>query len=323
MTFKDIISALLFCAAAPAAAQTIQLQQPIDCTLGEDCFIQQYVDHDPTKNAKDYRCAPLSYNNHKGTDFALRTLRQMRNGVNVVAAAPGTVVRLRNSIKDQLKTDANAESVAGRECGNGVVIEHSDGWETQYCHLKKGSIVVRKGQTVQAGAALGEVGLSGRTQFPHVHLSVRKNGKVVDPFDPDGVVQCNAPDKETLWKTPLNYQPGGMIYAGFADRVPDYKDVKSGRAAKGVLPLDAPALVVFGFGFGLQKGDQLRLVIKGPNGNITDHTTTIEKNKAQYFQAAGKRLNGESWPSGKYTGTALLIRDGQVISGQNGYVTLK
>ena len=32
--------------AAPAFA--LELAQPIDCTPGTDCFIQQYVDHDPT-----------------------------------------------------------------------------------------------------------------------------------------------------------------------------------------------------------------------------------------------------------------------------------
>jgi murein DD-endopeptidase MepM/ murein hydrolase activator NlpD len=61
------------------------------------------------------------------------------------------------------------------------VIVHDQGWETQYCHLKHGSISVKVGDTVQVGDVLGKIGLSGRTQFPHVHVSVRHNGTRIDP----------------------------------------------------------------------------------------------------------------------------------------------
>jgi hypothetical protein len=323
MIKQAILPFITLCAAASVAAQDIQLRQPIDCSLGDDCYIQQYVDHDPSKSAQDYRCAPLSYDNHKGTDFAVRTIKQMEAGVDVLAAAPGTVVRMRNTIVDRIKTPANAESVVGRECGNGVVVDHGGGWETQYCHLKQGSIIVRRGQTVNAGDVLGEVGLSGSTQFPHVHLSVRKDGKTIDPFDPDGDLTCGAPDKTTLWADPPEYQAGGLIYTAFHDAVPKYEDVKSGRAAKAEMPATAPAIVVYGFGFGMQKNDQIRLQINGPQGEITDFTTTLDKNKAQYFQAAGKKLTGDRWPEGRYTGTVTLIRKGREISRQNGYVVLR
>ena len=58
---------------------------------------------------------------------------------------------------------------------------------------------VKTDEVVEAGTVLGQIGLSGRTQFPHVHLSVRKDGKVVDPFDPDGSVTCGEPDEDTLF----------------------------------------------------------------------------------------------------------------------------
>ena len=41
--------------AAPLeGAPTLDL--PLDCAFGETCFIQQYFDHDPGPEAKDYRC---------------------------------------------------------------------------------------------------------------------------------------------------------------------------------------------------------------------------------------------------------------------------
>lgn len=257
---RTALSAIAFiCAATTVAAQDIVLTSPIDCSLGDDCYIQQYVDHTEGKGVSDFRCSTLSYERHKGTDFALRTLNQMKKGVNVVASAPGTVKAARSGVKDVVYSAGNASAVSGRECGNGVVITHENGWETQYCHMKNGSLKVRKGQKVRAGTVLGQIGLSGRTQFPHVHLSVRKDGVIVDPFDPDGKITCGAPDTKGMWKKPLPYRPGGILYAGFSDGIPKFKDVKSGRAAKATLPVNAPAIVVFGFGFGAQKGDQMHL----------------------------------------------------------------
>ena len=312
---RTVISVIaLSCAATFVAAQDLVLASPIDCSLGDDCYIQQYVDHTKGKGVSDFRCSTLSYQRHKGTDFALRTLNQMRKGVNVLASADGTVKSVRSGVEDIIYSARNADAVRGRECGNGIVISHQNGWETQYCHMKSGSLKVRRGQKVRAGTVLGEIGLSGRTQFPHIHLSVRKNGKVIDPFDPDGKITCGAPDKKGMWKNPLPYRAGGILYVGFSDEIPTYKDVKSGRAAQTQLPSNAPAIVIFGFGFGAQKGDQMRLVLKRPTGTMLDKTIEVEKNQAQLFKAVGKRLSVERWPNGKYSGTVSLIRNGRVIN---------
>src|SRR5690606_21465600 len=44
---------------------------PVNCDVGRDCFIQQYVDHDAGDGYSDYRCGPLSYDTHKGTDIRI------------------------------------------------------------------------------------------------------------------------------------------------------------------------------------------------------------------------------------------------------------
>jgi len=298
----------------PALAQDLSLRSPVACDLNAECFIQQYVDHDAGRGAKDYRCAPLSYDGHTGTDFAARTLAQMNKGVRVIASAPGIVRGVRDGMADRYYSDANAETVTGRECGNGVVLTHPGGWETQYCHLKEGSITVREGQRVRTGQKLGLIGLSGRTQFPHVHLTVRKDGKVVDPFDPDGQITCGAPSAQTLWANPPAYRPGGLLDVGFSAAVPSYDDVKSGRANAPTLPADAPALVVYGYAFGGQRGDQLTLTLTGPAGEVVSQTVRLDRNQAQFFRAAGKRLTTSAWPRGRYTGTVTLSRQGREVS---------
>jgi murein DD-endopeptidase MepM/ murein hydrolase activator NlpD len=70
----------------------------------------------------------------------------------------------------------------GREAGNAVVIRHRDGWETQYTHLKRGSVRVAPDDRVTRGQALGAVGLSGCTVFLHAEFSVLRTGRALDPF---------------------------------------------------------------------------------------------------------------------------------------------
>ena len=72
--------------AATSAAGDFSLTFPIDCTLDDICFIQQFVDHDPTAGVHDFTCGALSYDGHKGTDFALPSRAAQRAGVNVLAA---------------------------------------------------------------------------------------------------------------------------------------------------------------------------------------------------------------------------------------------
>ncbi|MBY6066720.1 M23 family metallopeptidase [Leisingera aquaemixtae] len=299
--------------AAPAAAGDFRLQFPLDCTLGETCHIQQFVDRDPGPGARDFTCGTLSYDGHKGTDFALPFLSDMHAGVQVRAAADGVVRGTRNTMADQYATAENADSIDGKECGNGVVLRHGGGWETQYCHMKRGSVRVESGQKVKAGDVLGEVGLSGKTQFPHLHLSVRKDGAVVDPFAPQALETCGTAEGETLWADLPAYQPGGVMGAGFSTAVPDYGAVKSGLADEAPLAADAPAFVFWAYAFGGQAGDALELTVTGPGGEFVSHSEALNKNQAQFFRAAGRRLRGGQWPAGSYTGIARLLRDGQEI----------
>ena len=156
------------------------------------------MDHDPSSVASDMRCGPLTYDGHTSTDFAIRDPLTNPNGVNVIASAAGSSKALRDGIPGIAYTPARATELVGKECGNGVVIAHDQSWETQYCHLKQGAISVKVGNTVQVGNVLGKLGLSGRTQFPHVHISLRHNGTRIDPFVPSGRLTCNS-STDTLW----------------------------------------------------------------------------------------------------------------------------
>ncbi len=104
--------------------------------------------------------------------------------VAVVAPPPGTVKGLRDSMPDRLIGPTAAPdraTVANVECGNGVVIDNGDGWETQLCHMRRGSVAVRTGDGWKPARSSARSGASGAAEFPHVHLSVRRNGEKIDP----------------------------------------------------------------------------------------------------------------------------------------------
>ncbi|MEQ6201707.1 M23 family metallopeptidase [Sulfitobacter sp. HNIBRBA2951] len=297
--------------AVPATAGDFSLSNPIDCDLDGPCFIQQYVDHDPSGDASDFACSGLSYDGHKGTDFALPTDDMIAEGVDVLATADGVVAGLRDGMDDVRYSAETAASVEGRECGNGLVLRHADGWETQYCHLRRGSVTVTRGQKIEAGDVVGQVGMSGRAEFPHLHLSVRKDGAVVDPFEPDGKITCGVVEEDTLWSDMPSYRAGGIISIGTAANVPEFSAIRANT-----VPTPAPdsdALVIYAFMFGTQKGDVIRLALDGPTGEVIARDVLLKRAQAQSFRAIGKKRRGTQWAAGTYRGTATLLRGKQVI----------
>ena len=309
-------AALLVLLAAPAAARDILLGLPLACDMAKTCFVQNYVDRDPGPGAADFTCAQQSYDGHDGVDFALPDQAMMATGVDVVAAAPGTVTGVRDGMADALQGVPGAPDVTDRECGNGLVVDHGGGWETQYCHMKQGSVVVRPGLHVAMGQRLGQVGLSGQTEFPHLHLTVRHDGAAVDPFHPEETLTCGTPPDHALWQDPLPYNPGGLIATGFATEIPEFAAIKAGLPSPATLPANAPALILWAELYGSRKGDNLTLTITGPTGPLITENIQLDKPQARLFRAVGKRLPPGNWPPGHYIATATHSRDGVELDQQ-------
>ena len=97
---------------------------------------------------------------HYGMDFTART------GTPIYATGDGVVY----------KADA---SLSGY--GNHIEINHGYGYKTLYAHLSK--YKCRPGQRVKRGDIIGYVGSTGRSQAPHLHYEVFKNGERVNPLN--------------------------------------------------------------------------------------------------------------------------------------------
>lgn len=63
--------------------------------------------------------------------------------------------------------------------GNYVLISHHSGWMSFYGHMN--SIVAKMGQWVGIGQKIGYVGNTGYSTGPHLHFSVFKNGRTMNP----------------------------------------------------------------------------------------------------------------------------------------------
>jgi hypothetical protein len=294
-------------------AEQISFHIPVDCTVGQDCFIQNFFDHDKGPGRKDYACGRLSYDGHEGTDFRLPDYPAMREGTAVLAAAPGTVLRTRDGMPDIDVNKIDPDLIEGRKAGNGVVIDHGHGWVTQYSHLRQGSIRVTPGQKVRQGDVLGLIGLSGNTEFPHVEFSVRYQGESIDPFTGTGGFQDCGNTAGSLWTDTalqeMTYQATGLLNAGFAGRVPEAE-----HARQGLYPNPTPddnALVFWVDVFGVEKNDDQRFVLYGPDGKtLVDNTQTLETSNVIWFAYAGVRRPETGWKHGRYKGVYVLKRQG-------------
>ena len=302
------------------SALAFEMGSPVMCDLGKTCFIQQYVDHDDSSGVRDTACGPRSYDGHQGTDFRLPDQASMMRGTNVLAVAGGKVRATRDGLPDGVFNASGASPSNGRECGNGVLIDHEGGWSTQYCHLRKSSVVVRKGAAVRKGDVLGQIGQSGKAEFPHLHLTLRRGEKVVDPFDgtPMGTA-CQA-QGQTLWSanSGIAYSPGGIMSAGFQTAVPEYTAIKARSPHGPRFSASVPALVFWAHFFGVEQGDVLASQLIDPGGKtIAEDRFKMAKNRATQFRAVGRKRPGAAWPAGVYLGRAVLLRNGKPIAEMN------
>ena len=316
-----IASASAISLSAAWADDPLRFEVPVDCAIGSACIVQNYVDHDPGPGASDQTCGPLSYNNHRGIDFRVPGRPEMDAGVAVIAAAPGVVRAVQDDMPDVSIRETGSDPALGREAGNMVVITHGDGWETQYSHLRGGSVRVRPGQRVETGTPLGLIGLSGKTKFPHLHFAVRHGGQTLDPFTgrPPGS-GCGRPGTP-LWsadaQAALAYRAGGLLAAGFAAETPTIWDALAGQHRAATLPSDAAALVFWAAAWGLRADDREDATVIGPNGRVfAESRARVPKNKAQWLRFTGRTRKAETWPPGRYRGTYRVLRerDGETVT---------
>jgi len=199
---RAALVAFLIAAACPAAAKDIGLGFPLDCSLPESCTVSAYVDADGGPGAADFTCAPASFDGHLGTDIAAPA------GAAVLAAAPGRVLMVQDPVSGATPPVTTLPDPEEAECHRSVTIDHGGGWQSRYCGFAPGTITVSSGRRVAMGQVLGRIAPAAEDAPPHLHFSLRQNGRVRDPYNAGGIPACQGGSPETLWLDPAIAGPG-------------------------------------------------------------------------------------------------------------------
>jgi murein DD-endopeptidase MepM/ murein hydrolase activator NlpD len=111
-------------------------------------------------------------------------------GTEIYAAAAGKVIEAVNNVSEDAallqrpneSTDAYIARVRESQAklmksenglmGNHVIIDHGNHEYSLYAHMQPGSVRVRAGESVAAGALLGQLGSSGNSTEPHLHFQL-------------------------------------------------------------------------------------------------------------------------------------------------------
>ena len=97
--------------------------------------------------------------NHNGLDIAVE------EGTAVIAVKSGKVTEVRTSAT----------------YGKLLEYETTDGYTVMYAHLSK--VLVQEGEMVKQGQKVAESGNTGLSTGPHLHYSLWKGKKLLDPMD--------------------------------------------------------------------------------------------------------------------------------------------
>ncbi|MEL6782812.1 MAG: M23 family metallopeptidase [Pseudomonadota bacterium] len=331
LVFNQGVFATLVGVGGASAEAPLKFDLPVRCTtLGDTanpCRVQNRVDMDPSDIRLDGLCQRHTYNNHKGTDFRVVTLADMAKNVPVIAMADGVVVGLRDGMADRGVTDqASRRAVKGKECGNGLMLKHRNGWTTQYCHLLKGSVAWKKGARVKRGERLGAIGLSGFTEFPHVHVSVRRGKQVMDPLSGRAMGQpaCGVPgakmlDAKTALFTPaavkaIERHVSPLMEAGFSSATVKRKQAQAGQLPK---PALGKPLVFYGYFMNINRGDRMRITVTQADGTgerkvwVRQISKPLPVDRPSHVIYAGRKSGPKAGYS--YEGQVELIREGRII----------
>lgn len=127
-----------------ATIRTMPLGKPVNGSISSSFGKRT----DPVNNKKSF---------HEGVDLRGKT------GDKIHATASGKVLR----------------AFKNGSYGNYVEIDHGNGYRTAYAHMQ--NYLVKKGELVEQGQVIGQVGNSGRSTGPHLHYEVRLNKRPVNP----------------------------------------------------------------------------------------------------------------------------------------------
>ena len=136
-------------------------------------------------------------------------------GADVRAVADGTVVSIQDGKPDQTPNVAMVPTTSSDFGGNHVMLEIAPNVLASYEHLQPGSLTVKVGDVVKAGAPLAKIGNTGPSLGPHLHFGIHSTTNlfttrslpfVIDNYTLVGTVDTKTSEADRLVITPDSKQ---------------------------------------------------------------------------------------------------------------------
>jgi murein DD-endopeptidase MepM/ murein hydrolase activator NlpD len=174
---------------------------PIGGTPQVDWAVTAYLDMDSQPTSyQDYRGRQYTFDGNDSLHFGLPDFAAMDRGVDVYAAAAGTVVEAHDGEYDRHVGFYDAPPPDTPD--NYVLIDHGDGWQTRYGRLRNGSVAVLAGQVVTPGQKIALVGGSGAASpAAYFEFGAVLRFKVTH----DGTPVETYLDPQAFWQSPLPF----------------------------------------------------------------------------------------------------------------------
>jgi len=93
-------------------------------------------------------------------------------GAEVRSAGRGQVVSAVEGYDDNVPSEEPKNITPANIAGNHIIVDLGNGTFALYAHLKKGSVIPKRGEFVSRGQLLGFVGNSGNSGAPHLHFEI-------------------------------------------------------------------------------------------------------------------------------------------------------
>ncbi len=120
------------------------------------------------------------------------------------------------------------------------------------------------------------MGLSGNTEFAHLHFGLRQNGKPIDPLA-YGTPNDACGGGTSLWAprltSSLSYRPLAILNAGFAAHAVTSEEIEAGDSIGPPPTSKSDTVVASVRAIGLEAGDVQQLRLTAPDGNVVAQYT--------------------------------------------------
>ena len=94
----------------------------------------------------------------------------------IVAPGDGVIIDAKDGVYDNIPGKRNTRDIPG----NYVIIDHLNGKFSMLAHLKRDSVLVKKGGEIRAGEPIGQCGNSGHSNLPHLHYHLQNSPRWLD-----------------------------------------------------------------------------------------------------------------------------------------------